>query len=196
MASATDLTFAEHPDEFTQHRSVVGTTICIVIGVLCIGAAALALLNYEEIRTNALEYTGRRWWLRGLTAPAAVGFSLFAAALSLYLATIMTSWRRVGTGKKMKGFGTLLDGTVETGALIHQRLSTGDPAQYLPLPIRQKGKIGLTVVFARDERLAFVVLSHGSGKNMTRWPLITLSGRACDEMWRVKTQIEKQSQKK
>lgn len=174
-----DATLARHPD-FTLRRSGALTGVFAALAALALVGLILAVVFYGDLaQTESVSWRGRSTTaLAGIVAPAAVGLSAFAAFLFGWLAlSNSTRWMRSSTGTALRGFKLVVAGDEATGDELHRRLSTGDPAQYLPVPVAKKGDVRVHVYRADADRRAFVTIEQrGQGEPRT-WPLIELADR-------------------
>ncbi len=171
-----DATLAQHPD-FVRRRSTGLTVTFAALAALALVGLVLAIVFYGELaQTESVSWRGRSTTaLAGIVAPAAVGISAFAAFLFGWLAlSNATRWVRVSTGAVLRGFDLPVAGDAAVGDDLHRRLSTGDPAQYLPVPVAKKGDLHVRVYRADADRRAFATIQLGP----RTWPLIELTGPA------------------
>lgn len=185
----SDATLAALPGEFRYTRSTAKTIVFAVLAALMLVALVLVIVNFAAIRDDASDMTGRRAGLRGIVAPAAVLITAFFAFVFGWFALSGShAWHRVATGAKLSPRYFLVDGGPEVADALHARFSTGDPAQYLPVPRHKKGAIRLAIYLAPADRLAFVTIQHGKGAGVRTWPLITLQERAYVQLKRLGTE--------
>ncbi len=174
-----DDTLAKLPEEFAFTRSTARTVVFSVIAAAALIACVLCIVNFEAIRDDAADMTGRRSGLRGLVAPAAVLITGFFAVLFALLAVFESHvWRRVATHAALSRREFTVNADAEVAGQWHNAFASGDPANYLPVPNHKKGQTKIRVYVSKDDRLAFVTVQHGTGAEARTWPLITLRDRA------------------
>ncbi|WP_165314327.1 hypothetical protein [Agromyces protaetiae] len=174
-----DATLAARPEQFRYRRSMPRTILLGVAAVAAFIALALVLVNFESIRENASDMTGRRSGLKGIVAPGLVLLTAFFGVLFAWLAIAVSHvWERVETGVRLKPMYFTVDGDVAVGNALYERFLTGDPAKYRPIPNHKKGALTVGVYRADADRLAFVTIEIRGGKQVHPWPLITMSDRA------------------
>lgn len=172
-----DATLSQHPD-FALRRSTALTGVFAALAGLALLGLILAIVFYGELaQTETVSWRGRSTTaLAGIVAPASVGLSAFAAFLFGWLAlSNSTRWVRSSSGTKLRGIELLVAGDGATGDELHWRLATGDPAQYLPIPVAKKGDLRVRIYRADADRRAFITIEQrGQGEPRT-WPLIELA---------------------
>jgi hypothetical protein len=174
-----DATLAALPDEFRFERSTAKTIVFAVLAALAVLGLVLALVNFEAIRDDAADMTGRRAGLRGVVAPVVViACAFFAVLFGLLLWRESHGWRRVASGAALRARSFTVAGGDDVAEALHARFATGDPAQYLPVPNHKKGEIAVRVYVTTADRLGFVTVQRGTGSGARSWPLITLRDRA------------------
>ncbi|MCK2035331.1 hypothetical protein KZC51_04200 [Microbacterium sp. SSW1-49] len=174
-----DATLAQHPD-FTLRRSTALTGVFVALALLALLGFVLAITHYGELaQTESVSWRGRSTTaLAGIVAPASVGLSAFAAFLFAWLAlSNSTRWVRTSTGTKLRGIELVVAGDGAIGDELYRRLSTGDPAQYLPIPVAKKGELRVHIYRADADRRAFITIEQRSGAEPRTWPLIELADR-------------------
>lgn len=174
-----DATLLQHPD-FERSRSTALTVTFTVLALVAVAALVLCVLNYEAIGDNGtvVRRGVRTDALSGIIAPGAVAISGFFALLFAAFAVVgSTRWVRRSTGAVLKGVELIVAGDDSTAAALHARLATGDPAQYMPIPVAKKGDIRVRLYRAEADRRAFVTVQRGRGTASTTWPLIELADR-------------------
>ncbi len=172
----TDRTLADDPD-FVQRRSPVLTGVFVTLAMVAGAALVLCLVNLDALAGDGtVSWRGRSTTaLSGIVAPTLVGLSAFATVLFGWLALSGASrWVRVSTGAVLRGFELRAAGDDAVAAELHRRLATGDPAQYLPVPVAKRGDIRVHVYRADADRRAFATVQNGSGDAARTWPLIEL----------------------
>lgn len=175
----TDGTLARLPEEFSHARSTARTVVYSVLAVAALVALVLSIVNFEAIRDDAADMTGRRAGLRGIVAPVVVVVCAFFAVLFALLAVRGSHvWRRSTTGATLSRREFRIDCSEDVAAQWHAAFASGDPANYLPIGSHKKGETWVTVYLDEPDRLAFVTVQHGSGDGARTWPLITLRDRA------------------
>jgi hypothetical protein len=170
-----DAVLEQHPD-FVLRRSAGLTVTFAALSAVAVVALILAIVFYGDLSQNeTISWRGRSTTaFAGIVAPAAVAISAFAAFLFGWLAlSNSTRWVRVSTGTVLRGFDLPVSGDAGTGDELHRRLSTGDPAQYLPVPVAKKGDLHVRIYRADADRRAFATIQQGA----QTWPLIELSDR-------------------
>lgn len=181
-----DATLAARPKEFRYTRSAVLTWVFVLFGVLAVAGLLLAIVNFDAIREDASDMTGRRSGLRGLVAPGCVSVTAFFAFLFGWLALAGAHrWSRVATGTTLKQRYFTVDGGSPVGDALHARFATGDPSQYLPVPNQKKGAITVGVYLAAADRLGFVTVQLGRGAAAQHWPLVTFRDTAFVQLKRL-----------
>jgi hypothetical protein len=173
-----DTVLAAQPEEFRFARSTAKTLVFTTLAVLALLGLVLALVNFEAIRDDAGNMTGRRAGLSPVVAPVVVVAAGFFVVLFGLLAWRESSgWRRLPAGTPLTARRFTIAGDDDTAAALHARFATGDPAQYLPVPNHKKGDITVRLYLAKADRLAFVTVQRGTGAEERTWPLITLRDR-------------------
>ena len=181
-----DATLAARPQQFRYARAKARTVVFAVLALIALVGLVLVLANFEAIRDDASDMTGRRSGLRGIVAPALVLISAFFAFVFVWIAISGSHrWQRVETGTPLKARHFIVSGGPDVADALHARFATGDPAQYLPVPNHKKGGIRVAVYRADADRLAFVTIQNGKGSNAPSWPLITLRDRAFVDLKRL-----------
>ena len=184
----TDGTLARLPEEFSHTRSTARTIVFSVLAGVALVALVLALVNFEAIRDDAADMTGRRAGLRGIVAPVVVLASAFFAVLFTLLAVRGSHvWRRVSTGTVLSRREFRIDCLEEVAAQWHSAFASGDPANYLPIGSHKKGDTWVRVYLDDTDKVAFVTVQHGSGSAQRTWPLITLRDGAYVQLKRLGT---------
>jgi hypothetical protein len=174
-----DATLAALPDAFRFERSAAKTAVFAVLALLAVAGLVLALVNFEAIRDDAADMTGRRAGLRGVVAPVVVvACAFFAVLFGLLLWRESHVWRRQPSGAALTARRFTVAGGDDVAEALHARFATGDPAQYLPVPNHKKGEIAVHVYLAKQDRIGFVTVQRGTGADARTWPLITLRDRA------------------
>lgn len=174
-----DAVLAKHPDEFRFERSPVRTIVFTALAVLALVGLVLAIVNFEAIRDDAADMTGRRAGLRGVVAPVVVvGAALFAVLFGLLAWRESHVWRRLPSGSQLSARRFRVAGGDDVADALHARFVTGDPAEYLPIPNHKKGDITVGVYQATADRIAFITVQRGTGAATRAWPLITYRDRA------------------
>lgn len=182
----TDGTLARLPEEFSHTRSTTRTLVYSVLAVAALVALVLSLVNFEAIRDDAAEMTGRRAGLRGIIAPVVViGCGFFALLFALLAVRGSHVWRRAATGVVLSRREFRIDCTADVAAQWHSAFASGDPANYLPIGSHKKGETWVRIYLANDDRIAFVTVQHGTGAAQRTWPLITLRDRAYVQLKRL-----------
>lgn len=175
----TDLTLQRDAD-FVRRRSPALTATFAVLAAATATGLVLALAFYGQLaQTESVSWRGRTTTaLTGIIAPGAV---LVTAFLTLnFLALLVfgaTRWVRVSTGTPLRGFEMAVLGGPEIADELHRRFATGDPEQYLPVPVSKKGPIRVHVYRADADRRAFVTIQLGTGDQARTWPIIELRDR-------------------
>ncbi|WP_308797150.1 hypothetical protein [Agromyces silvae] len=173
-----DAVLAAQPEEFRFARSTVKTVVYTTLAVLAVVGLVLALLNFEAIRDDAGNMSGRRAGLSPVVAPVVViGAAFFAVLFGLLAWRESSGWRRLPSGTPLSARRFTVAGGDDDAAALHARFATGDPAEYLPVPNHKKGDIAVRVYLAKADRLAFVTVQRGTGADARTWPLITLRDR-------------------
>ncbi|MGI9821847.1 hypothetical protein [Agromyces sp. Marseille-Q5079] len=181
-----DATLAARPQLFRYARSTVPTTVFAILSVLALVGLVLVLANFEAIRDDASDMTGRRSGLRGIVAPALVLVTAFFTVAFAWVAIGGSHrWERVETGTRLKPRYFFVAGGPDVADALHARFATGDPAQYLPVPNHKKGGIRVAVYRADADRLAYVTIQNGKGSQAPSWPLITMRDRAFVDLKRL-----------
>lgn len=174
-----DAVLAAQPEEFRFARSTAKTVVFTVLLVLAVLGLVLAIVNFDAIRDDAADMTGRRAGLRGVVAPVVViACALFAVLFGLLLWRESHVWRRVATGAPLRMRSFTVAGGDDVAETLHARFATGDPAQYLPVPNHKNGEIALRLYVSEADRVAYVTVQRGKGAAARTWPLITLRDRA------------------
>lgn len=182
----TDGTLARLPEEFSHTRSTTRTVVYSVLAVAALVALVLSLVNFEAIRDDAAEMTGRRAGLRGVIAPVVViACGFFALLFTLLAVRGSHVWRRVATGAVLSRREFRIDCTADIAAQWHSAFASGDPANYLPIGSHKKGETWVRLYLANDDRIAFVTVQHGTGSAQRTWPLITLRDSAYVQLKRL-----------
>lgn len=174
-----DAVLAALPEEFRFARSTVKTVVFTTLAALALVGLVLALVNFDAIRDDASNMSGRRAGLRPVVAPVVVvvaGFFLVLFGLLAWRESHV--WRRVSSGTPLTMRSFTVAGGDDVADAMHARFATGDPDQYLPVPNQKKGEIALRVYLAKPDRVAFVTVQRGKGPGARTWPLITLRDRA------------------
>ncbi|MRG61345.1 hypothetical protein GE115_15925 [Agromyces sp. CFH 90414] len=172
-------TLAARPEQFRHARSTAKTVVFAVLAAVALVALAVVLVNFEAIRDDAGDMTGRRSGLRGIVAPAAVVLcAFFAFVFGWFAISGSHAWERTETGTRLKPRYFTVDGGGDVADALHARFATGDPAQYLPVPNHRKGAIRVAIYRADADRLGFVTIQVGKGAAARGWPLITMRDRA------------------
>lgn len=174
-----DRTLEQDPD-FTSGRSPVATTIFATLAIVALLGLVLVIVFYGDLSQNeSVSWRGRTSTsLGGIVAPGAVVICAFLAFLFGWLTLSgATRWVRLSTGTAMRGFELRVAGDAAVGDELHRRLATGDPAQYLPIPVAKKGQLAVRVYRADADRRAFVTVQLGTGPDARTWPLIELRDR-------------------
>lgn len=172
----TDLVLETDPD-FARRRSPALTGVFVTLAVIAAVALVLCLVNYGSLAGDGtVSWRGRSTTaLPGIIAPTLVAMSAFATFLFGWLALSgATRWTRLSTGTPLRGFELKAAGDDALAAELHRRLATGDPAQYLPVPVARKGDIRVHVYRADADRRAFVTVQRGKAAQAQTWPLIEL----------------------
>lgn len=181
-----DATLAARPQQFRYARATGTTAVFAVLALLAVVGLVLVLENFESIRDDAADMTGRRSGLRGIVAPTLVLVSAFFAFVFAWVAISGSHrWERVETGTRLKARHFLVSGGSDVADAMHARFATGDPAQYLPVPNHKKGAIRVAVYRADADRLGFVTMQMGKGPKAPSWPLITMRDRAFVDLKRL-----------
>ncbi|MFT4281534.1 hypothetical protein [Microbacterium sp.] len=174
-----DATLSTHPD-FALRRSPGLTAVFGGLAAIALLGLVLAIVFYGDLaQTETVSWRGRSTTaFAGIVAPAAVGLSAFAAFLFGWLAlSNSTRWVRLSTGSVLRGFELVVDGDASTADELHRRLSTGDPAQYLPVPVAKRGDLRVHIYRADPDRRAFVTIEQRGTGEPRAWPLIELADR-------------------
>ncbi|GAA1516267.1 hypothetical protein BJ978_001775 [Agromyces terreus] len=181
-----DATLAARPQLFRYSRATAPTVVFAILALLALIGLVLVLANFESIRDDASEMTGRRSGLRSIVAPALVVIAAFFAVAFAWVAVAGSHrWHRVETGTRLTARHFLVSGGSDVADVVHANFATGDPARYLPVPNHKKGGIRVAVYRADADRLAFVTVQMGKGADAAAWPLITMRDRAFVDLKRL-----------
>lgn len=173
-----DATFAQYPAEFQARRSPGRLALLLGAGILLLVGAVLAIVFADAVRAGAEAWQGRRSGLAPVVLPVAIVFPAFLALICFLLAWSETTvWRRVETGTTMSRTAMHLADDAAADA-VHERLRSGDPDVYRPLPAVRKGAVLLRIYRADADRTAYLTLQRGKGAGARTWPLITFTGPA------------------
>jgi len=184
----TDGTLARLPEEFSHTRSTARTVIYSVLAVAALVALVLSIVNFDAIRDDAADMTGRRAGLRGIVAPVVVVVGAFFAVLFALLAVRGSHvWRRIATGAALTRREFRIDCNAEVAGQWHSAFASGDPANYLPIGSHKTGETWVRVYLDDADHLAFVTVQHGSGDDARTWPLVTLRDRAYVQLRELRT---------
>lgn len=155
-----ELPFTTLPDELRQVRSQAKTGWSIVLIVTGALVAILAVANYAWLLELAASWQGRRSGGRDLVAPGIVVLGVAFAAYGVFLlVTSSTSWERVATGTRLRKLtGQELRLPAHEAAVVLARFQTGDPRDYLPLPVG-KGQVVCGLWIAKADGVAYGTVS-------------------------------------
>lgn len=175
-----DATLAAHPD-FVKRRSAPLTIVFAVLALAAVITLCLAVFNYETLlESGTVVRRGRQIEGSGaIIAPGAIVITGFFALLFTALAIFETTrWHRVSTGARLRGVELRVASDDAVAEALHQRIATGEPARYLPIPVAKKGEIWVRFYRAEADPRAFVTVQRGRGDTAKTWPLIELTERA------------------
>lgn len=177
-----DATLAKYPEEFAPRRSRGRTIGFTVAGGVFVVLTVLAVVFFAEIRDAAFAWEGRRSGLAPVVAPGAVVLCAFLAVLSFgLLFAESTTWVRTQTGTAMRRavFPLADDATADA---VHERLRSGDPGVYRPIPVHRKGRVSMRLYRADADATAYITMQAGRRGDVRTWPLITFTGPAWDSL--------------
>lgn len=186
-----DAALTQRPDRFELRRSPSKTILSLVMAGIGIALAVLVALNAEWVTDFVSRGGGGRLRLLGSFAvPAAIGIGALLTLVSLMIAWKRAhSWIVRDTGYELvRVFRGKQPITTAEAEGLHARLASGDPRNYLPLRMAERGKVGVSILIAMDHDLALVSVVTGSGAAARALPLIELSGPAYAAIARVPRQ--------
>lgn len=156
---------------------MIGAAVMIGVGLV---GLVVSLAQYDAIVALSSTYEGRRDGLRGLVAPGLVFFSGAAVVGGLLWLTLWAyRWERTASGAKLvqRASSYLSLPPQEANALL-ERIGTGDPRVYLPLPLSKSGHVLFAVWTVPDDAIAYVGLTVRQGNGWHPLPLVTLRDNA------------------
>lgn len=180
---------AEHPHTFEYVRSPLRTVLSAIVAVLCAVGVALVLVNFEAVTEWGESYRGRRQALAPYVGHIAVGLAA-ALGVSAGVSALTTGVWRLASGEKLSVRQWLLSGDPNE---VYQRLATGDPRIYLPLPVNRRADSGrrLRVYTPRHRPVAYLTVTAGAGTKEHHWPLVTFEGPSRDAFEQVRKRLTK-----
>lgn len=156
----------------------------VLASLILIAAAAiglvLSLVLFDTLVDVSSDMEGRRSGMRALVAPGAVLLSAGTIVGGLiWLFKLSYRWERVATGTKLKQrVNTYLAVAPQDAGALLERIRTGDPRVYLPLPVAKHGDVVLSTWLAPADAVAYVAVTAKVGREWQPLPLVTLSGNA------------------
>ncbi|WP_350349136.1 hypothetical protein ABIQ69_04140 [Agromyces sp. G08B096] len=187
MSEPQEAAFHAAPGEVRRVRSR-GQMIASIV-LLAVGAVALvaSIVGYDALVELSTDFQGRRAGLRGAVAPGAVLLSALAVVGGLvWLLAWSYRWERVATGAPLvQRASSYLALPAHEASAVLDRLATGDPRQYLPLPVSVRGDVVFAVWLAKADGLAYVGVSARSGRDWRPLPLARLTGNAYEAISRL-----------
>lgn len=178
-------TLAEHPDLFEYVRSGPRTIGLWIVTAICLVGFVLTVVFFPQIHAEMMTYTGRRSAFRALAAPLFVVVAAFFTGSFGWMAVTSGIWRR-RDGRALKVKRWPLGGDVNE---LYGRLATGDPAQYMPVPVARQSTAALRAYRVEGESTTYLTLTNGSGKKEVHWPLLTLTGPAHEAFERNRSRL-------
>ncbi|MCD5346222.1 hypothetical protein PX701_03050 [Agromyces sp. H3Y2-19a] len=156
---------------------IIAALVMVAAGAICL---VLSFVMYDALVEVSSDMQGRRSGLRTFVAPGAVLLSAAALVCGLiWLFAWSYRWERVATGTKLKQrVNTYLAVAPQDAGALLERVRTGDPRVYLPLPVAKHGNVVLATWLAPADSVAYVAVTAKVGREWQPLPLVTLSGNA------------------
>lgn len=183
-------TLAEHPDLFAYTRSPAKTATFAVLAVLLLAGAVICALSFDAVQEFGAGLRGRSGRVLGpylgYLAPAVLALLALLAGVH---ASRTGVWTR-SDGRALEQQSWALSGDPE---MTHQRLATGNPQAYLPLPVtrRDDARRRLRAYTVDGAPITYLTVTAGGGKSEAHWPLITLEGPAHQAFQQVRSRLGK-----
>ena len=163
----------------------------IFFGLLAVALVILLvwvwlLINRESLAAEALEgaesaaTVNSRVGSRFGVLIGTIVLPIFASLFVILAFTVSWRWERRETGTRLKRrFAGRFHGNHESAADLRERIATGDPAVYAPLPPEaERGAVVLDIYAAPDDRVAYAAVGVLADSDSVIYPIVTLSGDA------------------
>lgn len=182
---------AEHPQHFSFVRSPGKSAAFVVIGAILLVVMVLCILNLDFLQEIGENSRSRR---SRMLAPY-IGYICIALSGGFGLWALVHAFR-TGTWKLADGRALTQKAWVLNGDLdiVQERLATGDPSVYLPLPVtRQSDNLRrrLRAYTPEGMPVTYLTVTMGVGKNERHWPLLTFEGATHEAFTRVSSRLGK-----